>query len=124
MSKYKNIRATIIVRVNGLILLVVARNGLTLLPGGRVPRGALPISAAARELYEETGLVATSLSYLFEYESFSNLHHVFFVEACGEAVAADDAVRLEYLSGSVNAVHVNMSPATRAIIAKFYSFHC
>ena len=78
MSKYKNIRATIIVRVNGLILLVVARNGLTLLPGGRVNRGELPISAAARELYEETGLKATSCP-IFLSMSLFQIYTMFFL---------------------------------------------
>lgn len=115
----KRMRATVIVKVDDAILLVVTRKGLVLLPGGGVSKGELPIVGAARELHEETGLVATSLSYLFKHESESNLHHVFQAEAPGNPVASDDAVRLEYLTGLASHSTLNLSPATRAIIAKF-----
>ena len=52
--------------------------------------GELPIVAVARELLEETTLMATSISYLFEHGGRYNSHHVFRVEAEGEVnVAAD-----------------------------------
>lgn len=115
----KRMRATVIVKVDDAILLVVTRKGLVLLPGGGVSKGELPIVGAARELHEETGLVATSLSYLFEHESESNLHHVFLAEATGKPIAADDAVRLELLTGLAVESGLNLSPATRTILTKF-----
>lgn len=115
----KRTRATVIVRVEDAILLVVTRHKLVLLPGGGLSKGELPIVGAARELHEETGLVAISLSYFFQYESESNLHHVFLAEATGNPVAGDDAVRLEYLTGLASDSVLNLSPATRTILAKF-----
>lgn len=46
-------------------------------------KGEDPQTAATRELHEETKLVATSVSYLFHYESPSQHHHVCSLEADG-----------------------------------------
>ena len=62
-------RATVIVPTNEGILLTRDQKGMLLLPGGNLERGELPIAAAARELYEETGLKAQSLEVLFEGKS-------------------------------------------------------
>lgn len=117
----KRTRATVIVKVDDAILLVVTRHKLVLLPGGGLSKGELPIVGAARELHEETGLVATSLSNLFQHESESNLHHVFLAEAMGNPMAGDDAVRLEYLTGLASNSVLNLSPATRTILTIFQS---
>lgn len=117
----KRTRATVIVKVDDAILLVVTRHNLVLLPGGGLSKGELPIVGAARELHEETGLVATSLSYLFQHESDSNSHHVFLAEATGSPVAGDDAVRLEYLNGLASDSVLNFSPATKTILTVFQS---
>lgn len=80
MSQYKfnpsnkRLRATVIVEIAGNVLLTVNRNKLVMLPGGGVDRNELPIAVAARELYEETDLMATSLTELFRYESHTNFH--------------------------------------------------
>lgn len=115
----KRMRATVIVKVDEGILLVVTRKGLVLLPGGGLSKGELPIVGAARELHEETGLIATSLSYLFQHESESNLHHVFLAEATGNPIAGDDAVRLELLTRLATESGLNLSPATKTILTKF-----
>ena len=60
------------------------------LPGGGVDPGELPISAVARELYDETALTATSISHLFQHEGKYNTHHVFRVDADGEVDETDD----------------------------------
>ncbi|HCN68099.1 MAG TPA: hypothetical protein DIT03_07500, partial [Candidatus Accumulibacter sp.] len=64
-TEAKRRRATIIVEVDGSILLVENRGGLVLLPGGGVHAGESRLQAAARELAEETGLVAQSVVFLF-----------------------------------------------------------
>ena len=81
-------RATLIMRREGRILLVRDRGRSSYgLPGGGIEDGELPIVAAARELYEETGLEATTIRYLFSFEGKYNVHRVYEVEADGEAEA-------------------------------------
>lgn len=115
----KRLRATVIVRCPEGIVLAGDKSGLILLPGGGIDPGELPISAAARELHEETGLVATSLRFLFHHESPSNWHHVFYGEAEGDPVAADDAETLFFLDRPVLHSPLNLSPATRTILTRF-----
>ena len=81
-------RATLIMRREGRILLVRDRGRSSYgLPGGGIEDGELPIVAAARELYEETGLEATTIRYLFSFEGKYNVHRVYEVEADGEPEA-------------------------------------
>jgi 8-oxo-dGTP diphosphatase len=88
------LRATAIVR-RGEAILLVREPGETCfhLPGGGIERGESPITAVARELLEETGLIAGKIEFLFEsYEDWSSqtgeydgaAHSVFSVEADGE----------------------------------------
>lgn len=98
-KKTKSIRATIITRTPEGILLVKDHKGFWLLPGGSLKRGELPISAACRELYEETQLNAQQICFLFEFESEHYLHHVFEVSHyLGTPKARDDAKALSYFS--------------------------
>jgi mutator protein MutT len=77
-------------------------------PGGRREEGETPQEAAIRELFEETGVVATEVTYLttvtFDYSTaeFPSPKPfrlaVFLVhDAKGEAVAADDAASVHWL---------------------------
>lgn len=117
--KPKRQRATVIVEVDGAILLTETRRGLILLPGGGLNGGELSIAAAAREPYEETGLKATTLLHLFNHESETTGHNVFYAVAHGTPIAGDDAVRLVFLKGLASATNLNMSPATRTILDMF-----
>jgi 8-oxo-dGTP pyrophosphatase MutT (NUDIX family) len=115
----KRPRATVIVRMEEGVLLAGDQSGLILLPGGGVDHGELPIAAAARELHEETGLVANALQFLFHHESPTNLHHVYYCEAEGVPEAADDAETLMFLEHPAMESPLNLSPATRTILTRF-----
>ena len=67
MAKDLRERATVVVIRDGKVLLVKGSSGRFheyATPGGGIEKGELPIVAAARELWEETGLRATSIEYL------------------------------------------------------------
>lgn len=119
----KRPRATVIVLLEEGVLLAGDSSGLILLPGGGVDHGELPIAAAARELHEETGLVAISLRFLFHHESPTNLHHVYFCEAEGMPMAADDAETLMFLDQPARQSPLNLSLATRTILNRFEEWH-
>ena len=115
----KRQRATIIVELDGSILLVENRGGLVLLPGGGVHADESRLQAAARELAEETRLVAQSLLFLFEHESATNRHSVFWAAASGTALAGDDATALHRFAAEDEALCRRMSAASRQIIERF-----
>lgn len=83
MSDDLRLRATCVLMRDGKLLLVADRTLTYLLPGGGVDSCETIEAAARRELLEETGLVATRTEYLYEFETASNRHHVFTVEAEG-----------------------------------------
>ncbi len=79
-------RATAVVRRNGLLLLVRDRGYQQFsLPGGGLQDGETPEEAVVRELREETGLRATSLTRLpsCSTSDIYNTYHVFEVQADG-----------------------------------------
>lgn len=120
MTKRK--RATAIVELNARIVLAETHNGLVLLPGGGINRGEPPLSAAVRELEEETGLVATQGLFLFEHESPSNRHVVFWLAADGSPTPRDDAIALHFLALDEPASALRLSQATREILQQYRSF--
>ena len=83
-ARPKRNRATALVINEGRLLLVRERGAKHWsLPGGGMKKGEDPVTAAIRELDEETSLVTRSAEYLFDYESPSQRHHVCRLEAEG-----------------------------------------
>ena len=92
-------RATSIVMRHGKVLLLREPGEVHFqLPGGGVKTGESAKSAAARELYEESGLVASCLEYIGEYcdfwggeiEYWGQVQHVFRVTAEGEVALSSE----------------------------------
>ena len=81
----KRNRATALVFQEGRLLLVRERGAKHWsLPGGGMKKDEDAVTAATRELDEETKLTAVSATYLFHYESPSQHHHVCCLFAEGE----------------------------------------
>lgn len=84
MSKRRRATA-IVVSERGEILLVRDRGKRRYsLPGGGIKRNEPSISAAAREVYEETGFVIHSLKWVLNFESKYSDHKVYLAEGHGK----------------------------------------
>lgn len=117
---FKPRRATCIVECEHGILLTETSHGMLLLPGGQASRGESRLETAIRELKEETNLSAHAAIFLFDHESRSNRHKVFYLVASGIPEPHDDAIALHYLNTLKPEQERKLSPATREIIKHFY----
>jgi ADP-ribose pyrophosphatase YjhB (NUDIX family) len=106
-------------------ILVVSDGEDFILPGGGANSNESRRVAAARELYEETGLIATGVQYLFTYEGgpwkaknghmLRNTHKVFLVEAKGVAVPKGEIKRIGYYKDN----NLNIGQGTQDIIESY-----
>ncbi|MBB6054981.1 MAG: NUDIX domain-containing protein [Gammaproteobacteria bacterium] len=116
---FKPRRATCIVECDHGILLTDTGHDMILLPGGQANRGESRLAAAIRELKEETNLQAHAAIFLFDYESRSNRHKVFYLIATGTPIPMDDAKALYYSDTIPADKAAKLSPATKAIMEQF-----
>ncbi|MCH8293612.1 NUDIX domain-containing protein [Candidatus Poribacteria bacterium] len=125
----KRRRGTAIVETDQGILVVADRGSRRfLLPGGGTKRNEPRIEAAIRELREETGLIANSAEYLFNYEgqihtskgghSFRDYHKVFRIQAHREARPRREIVAVDYYKAGAE-INPKLSQITQAIIEKY-----
>ncbi len=98
--------------------------GLWSLPGGHVGFGETSLAAAARELIEETGVVAELSEFVGLYEVIHKEPPVHYTIACycghwksGEAAAASDALSAEWLAPS-ELEGLEFVPNIRAAVAR------
>jgi len=109
-------------------ILVVSLDGVNFtLPGGGAHRDESRREAAIRELMEETGMKAVTLTHLFEFlggvhtgprgGTFRNAHKVFLVTATGSPKPGQEVRRVAYYDGS----GPNLTPSAEKIIGKYRS---
>jgi 8-oxo-dGTP pyrophosphatase MutT (NUDIX family) len=84
------LRATVVAIRDETVLLVMDRGRSRYsLPGGGVNRGEPSIAAAARELYEETGLNCSKIEWRLDYKGRMQRHKVFRATPTGEVQLKD-----------------------------------
>jgi 8-oxo-dGTP pyrophosphatase MutT (NUDIX family) len=116
VARPKRPRSTAIVETPQGILLAAMADGLFLLPGGGIKVNESAAVAAIRELHEEAGLFAESVLYLFDHESSSSHHKVFYVQAVGQPQLCSETCYLAYYTPGAD---LYLSDGTRDILARF-----
>lgn len=119
VARPKRLRSTAIVETPQGIVLAAMANGVFLLPGGGVEAGETHVTAAIRELDEETGLRAESVIHLFDHESSASLHKVFYVAASGWPRLCNETRYIAYYTPGAD---LPISGGTRAILHRFAEF--
>lgn len=112
MNGFPRLAALAVTQRDGCVLLVRRRNppdaGLWGFPGGHVEPGETALQAAARELFEETGVTARPVSYIdnidvIERDAQGNLRFHFLLAAvrclyqAGQPAASDDAIEAAWV---------------------------
>jgi 8-oxo-dGTP diphosphatase len=111
-------RGTAIVETPRGILVVSINSRIFYLPGGGAEKTESRKDAAIRELKEETSLESLSCTLLFEYQSLTNDHKVFLIEATGTAKPCNEIRYIDHYNGS----NLRVSNATWEILEKYHNF--
>jgi hypothetical protein len=115
MTFEKHRRGTAIVTTPKGILVVSSDGKLFSLPGGQARRGENDRDTVLRELREETGLVATSCSFLFEHTSKYYYHKVHLITVSGDATPHQEIKYIAYFTGA----NVPLLHSSRRIIERY-----
>ena len=94
-------RGTVLIIENGLVLLTRDKGlDLFILPGGGIKEGETHEEGAARELFEETGLIAREFKFVMSHRSLVAAHHVFIPGVIeGTAVASREIEEITWWDG-------------------------
>lgn len=124
----KRRRGTAIVETSqGIILVAVKKAEYFLLPGGGAEPYESRKQAAIRELSEETGLKADSVTYLFTHigatyqykdKLVKNCHKVFLIKATGNPEPRNEIKQIKYYNPGDQ---TKLSQNTTAILEKYLS---
>ena len=96
-------RVTAVVETDkGIVLVSHSKYGKPnfMLPGGSIRKNESYMGAVTRELYEETGLHAYEVKYLFDLPTKKNLHKVFFVKTHGDLRKRHETTHIDFWNES------------------------
>ena len=86
----------------GILLVSHSRHGkpIYMLPGGGVKQGEKSIDGGKRELYEEAGLHASDIIFLFDFESKHQYHRVFLAKTFGRLRKRHETTHIRFYNES------------------------